>query len=207
MRPRLLIASLLTFLGTSTSSAQVATCVDPTPEQRDWWHWTASTHPDSVGILHAPEPPRVRLADARAQLAGRYKLTLVQTLGGPDQASGFLVLEAPDKEDQESKRLLRGHLDGLDSVGPFSGAPIPPSSLDPKHPGVEAYYGKDQRLELWVGNPGMEWTDSGVDLAVFELTDDGIRGRWIYGGAVTVVENGNSLGPPQGYFCASRVPM
>ena len=207
MRRRVLLLCLLTFWSTTPSTAQVAPCVDPTPEQRDWWHWTASTHPDSLGILYAPEPPLVRLTDAGAQVAGRYKLTLVQTLGDPERASGYLVLEAPDKKDHESQRLLRGHLVGLDSTEPFSGSPVLPSSLDPKQPGVEAFYDKNQRLDLWVGNPGLGWTDSGVELAVFELTNDSIRGRWIYGGAVTVVENGKSLGPPQGYFCASRIPI
>jgi hypothetical protein len=43
-------------------------------------------------------------------------------------------------------------------------------------------------------------------LDVFTISPVGFGGRWVDGAAITVAEDGKDLGPPQGYFCAVRVP-
>jgi hypothetical protein len=202
---RSICALTLCLSAVRTAAAQDMTCNDPTPDQRNWWHWIANTHPDSVNYFSAPQSPPLIVPTNGDGLAGRYEFSLIQTLGGNDRNSGYLVLRPPDEQDQKSNRFLRGHIEGLDSAGVFLHSPVLPSSQDDAHPGVEAFYDESHRLELWVGNPGFESTDSGVNLAVFEIDQEHLSGRWVYGGAVTVVEAGESLGPPQGYFCAVRV--
>ena len=138
MRPVVcfLIASLAAF---EEVAGQSVGCTDPTPDERNWWHWERSAHADSSNYFTSPRAPALTPPKIES-LPGRYRLTLVHTLGDTSRVSGYLVLRPHDDHDSPSGRFLRGYLEGLDSADPFVGAPVAPSSDDGNRPGVEMVY-------------------------------------------------------------------
>ena len=179
------------------------TCVDPTPTQPNWWHWQRHTHPDSSHMHFAPAAPQVDLPLGGRELAGRYTLFMTRTLGAEATSRGRLELRPHLRSNDGSTSVLWGYVEADSAI--LGGQPVNVASRDPDAPGVELYY-KARRLDLWAGNPGFHWTDSGVGFHVFSVSDSLLIGRWVSGAAITIVKDGQHLGPPQGYFCAWREP-
>jgi len=185
----------------STLEAQTRECGDVTPEEANWWHWQPNQHPDSASWMHAPEAPPIATEDAEALLPGRYSISMYQTLGGDEQVHGYLTLRQSSHD--ESRVILWGYIDTKDNF-PGYRLPVDVGSRDSLQPGVEVSHYEDGALIAWAGNPGLAYFDSGVGFHIFEVSRDGFRGRWVDGAAITVRIDGQSLGPPQGYFCAWR---
>jgi hypothetical protein len=145
------------------------------------------------------------------QLAGRYQLRLVATLGPATgaQAEGALWLESfvegeRDRPDAGQRRVLFGSATvALDRVG--AAAPGTTESDDPTRPGVlvlEERTAAGSRILLRLGadanRPDLQPFESRyVVLEVVAAHATGFRGRWRSGLMETEAE---------GYYCAWRDP-
>jgi hypothetical protein len=183
----------LVLLAPIRASAQ-ASCVDPTPADSAWWHWTMTPNGDGSTTGTAPDAPAQPPTFHLSTLAGRYAMHLVHTVG-PDRGrsvEGTLEI-APSLEG--SAKAPKGWPEYL------SFAPDDPK--DPTLRSVDAEFSAtDRRLSLTIGNKGGRWTDAGVILEVFAVSDSVLNGRWVDGGLAVF---GSSSGPhPQGWFCLVR---
>ena len=194
MRRPMLLAAALTLLVSIPAGAQAAQCADPTPADSAWWRWIPDHRTDGMVSASAPEPPPQRAGFRPTSLNGWYRMRLVPTVG-PDRG-----------------RIYEGsislYIDKLGVAAAPAGWPpylsfAPDTNARPNEQPAEVYFDSEsRRLSVTLGNPGLRWTDSGVDLMVFEASDSLIVGRWIDGGLFVF---GGPEGPhPQGWFCLSQ---
>jgi hypothetical protein len=190
------------------SSSSILTCTDPTPLDSAWWHWTWRPNANGSSSGTVPEAPHQRRGLDPSTWTGTYRLWLVHTVG-PDR--GDTVTAAVElryeRASARSKAIVRGTAAATRPwPGYFSFAPTSAIGDSLRRP-VEVDYDPDVgRLSFVLGNPGLTWTDSGVILDVFTMTNDGFVGRWVDGGLIVFGDSTHTEEVhPQGYFCLARV--
>jgi hypothetical protein len=184
-----------------------ARCVDPTPNNPAWYHTTYVPNPDgsSRGII--PSPPDLSSGLVPSRWPGTYRLLLVHTVGPlrGDSILARVVLEMDSTGTDSSIPLLGSAtiVGGWPSYLSF--APDSAAKQD-RQVSVGALYHTDPgSLTFVLGNPGLRWTDSGVLLSVFQVTDSGFIGRWVDGGLGVQRDSATGVvSAPQGYFCLTR---
>jgi hypothetical protein len=187
-------------------------CRSPT-QSRDWGGILWDSAPRG-GISSGTVPKAPRLPhDAVSGLEGEFDLTVISTDTGHGSAAhdtivrGKLSLHStppayrhPPNPAVEFPFYGASTVD-LKRLGPVS-LSYSPADSSARRPGVQASYGTaDRQLDLTFGNAFTlegSYFDSGVMFYVFSVDSSGFRGRWREGGLI--------FPPPQGYFCAWRIP-
>lgn len=139
-----------------------------------------------------PQAPAQAPNFSLRRLRGRYQFVLTHTVG-PDRGGtirGVLTI-VTDSSGNDSVSTGWPHYLSL--------APVEQSAV---RQSVDVLFGPDRRLSLVLGNPHLEWTDSGLMLDVFTVTDSVVVGRWVDGGLSTFSESPGIR--PQGWFCLIR---
>jgi hypothetical protein len=181
-------------------SPQQAPCVDPTPRDSAWWHFTWTRNPDGSSTGTVPDAPAQAKDLVPARWTGSYSLIFVHTVG-PDRGDTTRALvEFFDRRDGEDSTQT-----GI--ANPVTKWPryfsfAPDSRPDTRQPVDVLYDAVRGDLSFVIGNKGLRWTDSGVILDVFTMSPDRFVGRWVDGGLI--VFGSPSGSHPQGYFCLER---
>lgn len=187
-------------------------CVDPTPTEPDWWHWTWVDGPNGSKSGTVPSPPELPTGLAVDDLAGVFTLSMISTDGTRSVDTTLTAIRF-----RVDSSVGRGSVLGEASVGTAWRSYLSLAPRDSTGGGKgEPFDLLDSqgapRLTFVLGNRGLGWTDSGVLFDVFAHgttaasgRTDWFQGRWVDGGlSVMLRGDGTPGGHPQGYFCLVR---
>jgi hypothetical protein len=195
---RSLLGILLTGIMASATAQAQAACKDPTPGDSAWWHWRQVRQTDDGFEMQPPLPPSQPRTFRLASLRGSFDLQLTPTLG-PDRGQSIHARIELATDSTGSARA------STEWPSYFSFAPE--STASQRTQPLNVLFNAEQRwLRLIIGNPGLQWTDSGVILEVFAIRGSHITGRWVDGGLGVYRSTPGGAGlHPQGWFCLTQM--
>jgi hypothetical protein len=212
---RIVTASALLLLGAAfvrqatsqVGSGSAPRCTNPTPHDSAWWHWTWKANANEPSTGTVPDAPHQARGLDPAKWAGKYRLWMVHTVG-PDRGD-TVTATVQLTSGESSARGKPTRMGTAEATAPWprylSFAPTP-ETVSPLQRSIDVDYNqKTGELSFVLGNPHLAWTDSGVFLEVFTMSEGSFVGRWVDGGLLVFGDSTHTDEVhPQGYFCLLR---